>query len=235
MTRRVEFLLGLVTLLAFSLIIVVFIVYSDEEVVTAPISNGKTPVVVIDPGHGGFDVGAISFDDTYEKDINLDIGLKLRELLTTFGYEVVMTREIDEDVAYPVGTKKEDIISRYNLTQDIDNAIFISIHQNMYGVSKYSGPQVFYGDKHPDSKVFASEMQNVLNTYLDPDNIREIKSNERGLYLLHNLSCPAILIECGFLSNPEELEKLKSEEYQSAVAFNITVGVMEYLGGKNGS
>ncbi len=234
MTRRLEFLLAFITLLAVFLIIATIFSTSEQSASISTTTN-NIPVIVIDPGHGGFDSGAISFDDTYEKDINLAIGLRLYEILTLLGFEVVMTREVDEDVAYPVGTKKEDIISRYNLTEDIDNAVFISLHQNMYGIAKYSGPQVFYGDKHPDSQLFAQTIQDTLNTYLAPDNIREIKSNERSLYLLHNLTCPSILIECGFMSNPEELEKLKSDEYQNAISFNIAIGVMKYLGGENGS
>ncbi len=235
MTRKFEFLLALVVMLAFFLILSMLFVSGESSASNSTENVKTTPVIVIDPGHGGFDVGAISFDETFEKDINLAIGLKLRDILSFFGFEVVLTREVDEDVAYPVGTKKEDIISRYNMTEDISNAVFISIHQNMYGVAKYSGPQVFYGDKHPDSEIFAQTIQKTLNSYLAPDNTREIKSNERSLYLLHNLTCPSILIECGFMSNPSELEKLKSEDYQTAVAFNITVGVMEYLGGNNGS
>ncbi len=195
--------------------------------------NGIT--IIIDPGHGGMDGGAVAYDKkTVEKDINLSIAFKLREFLIVGGYNVVMTRE-DDRLIYDEGIKTikkqktSDIKNRLKIINEHPEALFISIHQNKFTQSKYNGAQVFYGRKNTDSQILAQAIQSSFRAMLQPDNAREVKKTGKEIYLLYHSDIPSVMVECGFLSNAEECERLKTDEYQNEVAFVIYAGLSQYI------
>lgn len=200
--------------------------------VAVTLTPDMTPIVVIDPGHGGFDGGAV-VGNVVEKGINLSVALKLRDMMTVCGYHTVITREDDVATAdrEPIGKSKKasDIHNRLKLLESCGNAIFISIHQNKFQESKYYGAQVFYSPNHPDSQLLAQHLQSRFRTLLQPENTREIKKAGKELYLLYHAKTPAILAECGFLSNPEECKKLTTSEYQSRIAVTILSAAADYF------
>lgn len=191
-------------------------------------------IVIIDAGHGGEDCGAIGIDGTLEKHINLSIAKKLSELLSAAGIATRMTRTedtllYDKNTDYHGQKKKLDFARRLEIAQSYDNAVFISIHLNSFPQQKYSGLQVYYSDNSPESKILAAEIQNLARELIQPNNDRKIKSAGDDIYLLHKIYHPSVLVECGFLSNPEECQKLGDEEYQSALAFVLYSSVVKYI------
>ena len=197
--------------------------------------NGNQPIVIIDAGHGGFDGGAVAEDGTVEKDINLSIALYLQEYLSVFDIKTIMIRETDcsvEDEGLNTirQRKSSDLHNRMKIMEETDNSIYISIHQNKYPDGKYSGTQVFYSPKTKDeSQVLAQIIQNCITNTLQKDNKRQIKECGTSVFLMYNAVKPAVLVECGFLSNYEEKEKLKTSEYQKKIAFCIALGIQNYL------
>lgn len=184
-----------------------------------PVIGSSAGYVLIDPGHGGFDGGTTAADGTLEKQINLAISLTLRDLLLVCGVPVRMTRQTD----IAVGEKKvEDM--RYRLEQYENADQVISIHQNHFSVAKYHGTQVFYSVNHSESEQLARMLQQSVVEHLQPDNNRQIKPATDGIFLLHHTTKPAVLVECGFLSNWEELDLLKKSDYQQELAFALLCG-----------
>lgn len=209
-------------------------IHRVASVSTAP----QKPVreIVIDPGHGGMDGGATGVGGIIEKDINLSISLKLRDILTANGFHVVMTRDKDEsihdkkvDEQDVLSQKKADMRNRLKIIQKNPDSLTVSIHQNQFGQSQYSGAQMFYGPNNPQSEILAKSLQQAFVTNLQKDNTREIKKAQKDLFLLYYANTPAVLVECGFLSNPTEAANLADEEYQSKVAFTIFCGISKYL------
>ena len=194
----------------------------------------KTKTVIIDPGHGGIDGGTSAADGTLEKDLNLKIALKLNDMLKSMGINTVLTRtediSIHNESAKTIRQKKvSDIKNRLNIMNNTDDAIFVSIHQNHFSDSKHSGTQVFYSKNNPCSRVLADSIRLPVISYLQPDNTREIKPSGTDIYLLYHAQIPAVMVECGFLSNKPEAEKLKDEEYQRKIAFLIALGIVDYF------
>lgn len=192
----------------------------------------RSIAVLIDPGHGGFDGGTVASDGTYEKHINLAISLVLRDLLSVCGVSVILTRDTDralnaEDTSAVRSNKSSDIRARLALYEQAETVI--SIHQNHFDVPKYAGTQVFYSGNHPGSQELAKAVQSAAQTLLQPDNHRDIKQATNGIYLLYNTTVPSVLVECGFLSNPEERELLKNTVYQQKMAFAVVAGYWNYL------
>lgn len=190
------------------------------------------PVVLLDPGHGGMDGGAVSSNGLVEKEINLEISLILRDLFWANGFEVVMTRQTDCSIGDPgLSTIREQKVSdmhrRLALMGEWENGIFLSIHQNLFSQSQYYGAQVFYSPNLESSALLAHSLQTALRENLNPDNNRKEKPAGKELYLLYHAKIPAVLVECGFLSNPGEEQLLRTPEYQGKVAFAIFTGVME--------
>lgn len=190
--------------------------------------------VILDAGHGGEDGGAVAPDGTLEKDINLMISCDIGMLFRLFGVRFVPVRETDVSVCDPgLDTirqrKYSDIMNRAALTESVPEAVFLSIHQNIYSESKYNGTQVFYSPNAGDSSVLAENIQNAVSGSLQPDNDRKIKAADSSIYLLHNAKTTSVLVECGFLSNPEELSKLKDGDYQLAMAYYIFRGTLNFL------
>ena len=176
-------------------------------------------IIVIDPGHGGKDVGT-SFKDIYEKDINLEISLYLKDELEKYGATIIMTRIGDYDLSTPNASrrKKSDFDNRIKLTNERDTDLFISIHQNYYNDSKYKGTQIFYkGNK---------ELAQYLQENINKD--RKTKKTSNNLYMYNKIKSDTLLIECGFLSNPTDRKNLTNKEYQKAYAKNLTKYIVEY-------
>ena len=191
-------------------------------------------VVIIDAGHGGEDGGAIGIDGTLEKHINLSISQKLSELLNAAGIATRMTRTedtmlYDKNADYQGQKKKLDFARRLEIAQGYENAIFISIHLNSFPQQQYNGLQVYYSDNSPESKILAAKIQELTRHLIQPNNDRKIKSAGDDIYLLHKIYHPSVLVECGFLSNPEECRKLGDEEYQNTLALVLYSAIVEYI------
>lgn len=189
--------------------------------------------VIIDAGHGGPDGGAVGFDGTVEKGINLDISLKLKSFFVLAGYKVIMVREDDRSVCDADcrtirDIKSSDLHNRLKLSQANPKALYISIHQNKYSEQQYSGTQVFYSKGNADSKELAQDIQSAAKSLLQPDNARVIKPAEKNLYVLYYNKAPAVMVECGFLSNPNECRKLCDSSYQNDIAFAVFCGAMQF-------
>lgn len=220
-----------------SLIIFIFSFLKPEAIITAKDNSGKnqTPCIIIDAGHGGFDGGASTDDGYPEKHINLNVSLYLNDYLTTLGYETLLTRTKDEsleesDLSTIRKRKTSDLHSRMNIMKETDNAIFISIHQNHFSQEKYSGMQVFYSPSFSDeSSLLAEAIQKCTAETLQPENTRKIKECTSSVFLIYKAVKPAVLVECGFLSNNKESELLKTEAYQKKIALCIAMGIQNYL------
>ncbi|MCM1335694.1 MAG: N-acetylmuramoyl-L-alanine amidase [Bacteroides sp.] len=207
----------------------------NQGVAAREVAVGAVPkkVVVIDAGHGGIDGGCVGTNGVYEKDINLAIAKDLGALLSFAGYEVIYTRSedvsiYDEGVTGIRNQKISDMENRLEIIQSYPDSVFLSIHQNQFTQSEYFGGQMFYTTNHKDNFRLATIMQGLFST-LQPGNDREIKLIDNGLYLFKDTKQPALLIECGFLSNPNDAANLSSAEYQKKVAFTIYKGLTEYL------
>lgn len=193
-------------------------------------------LVLFEPPHGGIDGGTTGIGGVVEKDINLQISLKLEEILKANGYEVIMTRDSDKSIHSSGKTiaqqKKSDMNNRLKLINSTPNSITVSIHQNYFEQSQYSGAQMFYGRKDESSKLLAEAIQKRFVENLQKDNTREIKEAGKNLYLMYEAKNPIVLVECGFLSNPVESALLSDDTYQNKVAFTIFSGIADYLGAK---
>lgn len=205
---------------------------TERALPTAAAASTK-PVIVLDAGHGGLDSGAVGATGVLEKDVNLSIVLALRDMFEMSGFEVVLTR--DEDISiYDPGIegirnqKLNDMDNRLEIIQKYPDSIFLCIHQNNFTDPKYFGGQMFYNNNNPQNRTLAQIMQNKF-AQLQPGNGREIKLTGEELFLLKSNKNPSLMIECGFLSNPEEEQKLSTWEYQQKVAFTIYGGVMEFI------
>lgn len=190
-------------------------------------------VFVIDPGHGGKDGGASSADGILEKDINLGIALTLNELLTSTGYKTVMTRTEDISIHDQTATttreqKVSDMHNRLAIYNSSVYNIVVGIHQNKFENSKYFGAQIFYSPNNDKSCILAECVRNSIVSLLQNDNTRELKKGDANIYLLNNATTPAIITECGFLSNPDEASKLNDEEYRNKMAYSIYCGLLDY-------
>ncbi len=199
--------------------------------------ENETPVIVIDAGHGGIDGGCTSAEGVPEKGINLDILLKLRDMLEVNGFEVKVTRDTDrsihdEAVQGIAAQKSSDMDNRLAIFNERDNAVCISIHQNQFTDPKYSGAQMFYSGSNSTSEALARAIQGKFREFLQPDNEREIKLCGKELFLCYYSNNPTVMAECGFLSNPDEAALLNTDEYRSKVAFTLFSGINDYLNSK---
>lgn len=182
-------------------------------------------VIVVDPGHGGEDPGKVGINDVLEKDLNLQIAKKVKKLLEEAGIKIVMTRTNDK----VPDAKKEDLNQRVQLINETKPKLALCIHQNSYPDAKIKGAQVFYHTITPEAEDVASIVQEQLRT-VDPTNTRQIKENDT-YFMLKNTQVPTIIVECGFLTNPDEAAKLTQEDYQDQLAQAICEGVVKWLSG----
>ena len=218
------------------LILMVFLAakFGTAQVVSASVvePNAK-PVVVIDSGHGGFDPGKVGVDGSLEKEINLEIAMKLKKYLELEDIEVVMTRESDVGFYREDDTSKKivDMSNRCQLINDVDPDLAVSIHQNSYQEESIYGGQVFYYKGSAKGKELAEILQERFSYVLGAENRRLAKANG-DYYLLLNVKKPIVIVECGFLSNRKEAALLQQEDYQDRLAWTIHMGIMEYLNQK---
>lgn len=206
---------------------------TERALPTAASASADKPVIVLDAGHGGLDSGAVGPTGVLEKDINLSIVLTLRDMFEMSGFQVVLTRDEDISIHDPGiegirNQKLNDMDNRLEIIQSYPDSIFLCIHQNNFTDPQYSGAQMFYNNNNPKNRTLAQIMQNRF-VQLQPSNGREIKLAGNELFLLKTNKNPSLMIECGFLSNPDEEQNLSTWEYQQKVAFTIYGGVMEFL------
>lgn len=190
-----------------------------------------TPVatIVIDAGHGGPDPGKVSESGTLEKDINLNIAFYIKEMLEAQNISVIMTREEDKDLATETSHRKlSDIKERVKLMEDSNADAIISIHQNSYPDADVYGAQCFYPTNSEEGKNLATILQNQIIQSTNQTKIREIKAND-DYYLLKHSTTPIVIVECGFLTNPQEEQLLLDENYQRKMAWAIQMGILKYL------
>ena len=192
------------------------------------------PIIIIDAGHGGEDGGTVGTNGCFEKDINLDISFDLYELLKCSNIPVILTRNddtllYDTTIDYHGRKKVLDLAKRLEIAEKYDDSIFISIHQNAFGDPKYSGLQVYFSTNHPSSMALAENIQLLNKQILQPENKRKTKAADENIFLLDKISSPAVLVECGFLSNQRECELLSTDEYQKKIATVIYAAILNYF------
>ena len=217
-------------------IILVAVTYFAGEKITereedASVSAPDRITVIIDAGHGGRDGGASTEDGVLEKDLNLAVAKKLKALLSVFDVNVVMTRESDvmyADESSP-HKKLDDLNARLDIVKENGNCVFVSIHMNKFPVEKYRGLQVYYSKNHEGSRALADMIQEKTAAHLQIGNARLTKAADSSIYILHNIEVPAVLVECGFLSNNEEAKLLQNEEYQASLTAVIAAAVLEFV------
>ena len=208
------------------------LIFRQTQTAFPAVSENDNPLtVVIDAGHGGRDGGAVAEDGTLEKHLNLAVAKYLKALLESADIRVVMTRETDIELASPDSPHKkaDDLYARLNLAMECENAVFVSIHMNRFPVEKYRGLQVYYSENHEKSLTLAQTVQTVAEETLRNTQDRRVKPAGDSIYLMKHLEIPAILVECGFLSNPEETELLKSEAYQKKLALCLYASLIRYF------
>lgn len=190
----------------------------------------QQPCVVIDAGHGGEDPGKVGINGALEKDINLEIALLLKDYLEMNDIRVVMTREDGDGLndADASNKKVQDMKRRIALIEETAPVLTVSIHQNSYPEEYVQGAQVFYYTGSKQGEQLADSIQKQLVKRLDPENKRQIKAND-SYYLLKKTGTPIVIVECGFLSNQEEADKLCTEDYQDRTAWAIHMGIIQYL------
>lgn len=230
--RRVLFYLFTLFLLVFLCGILKATVLSEQEAFLP--SVGRT--VIIDAGHGTPDGGAVGNTGVLEKDLNLSVAQALQRLFESNGTNVLLTRSDDNgiyDVSGSIKNKKvSDIKNREELIEKSDADIFISIHMNKFPQTQYSGPQVFFSANNKNSEILAECIQESMIKALNPEKKREIKKADQSIYLLKSPKIPAVLVECGFLSNEKEEKMLIDKNYQRHLAWAMYCGVIEYFNEK---
>ena len=199
-----------------------------------PAAGERRTMIIIDAGHGAPDGGAVGSSGTPESEINLAVSKLLQSELEARGYSVLMTRDDENGIFKKEGgtikeKKREDMKERLRITNGSGADLFISIHMNYFGDSKYSGPQVFYKDGSEDGERAASLIRESFLNNIGKHCTREIKPVKDGIYLLREVKIPAVLVECGFLSNAEEEKLLLSPDYQSKMAKAIACGIDDYF------
>lgn len=224
-----------VYIFAFFIIAAPFFYYPDNKVtaVSSPFFIEENNFIVLDAGHGGEDGGAIGHAGIIEKNLNLSITLKAKSFFNFFGYDIVLTRE-DDRMTCDDGLKNQrerkvsDIKNRLKLMEKTPCLCFISIHQNIFGGDAH-GAQVFYSKNTDESKKLANSLQSGISSLLQPENRRLTKEAGKNIYILYHAQKPAVLVECGFISNSKEAAMLSDNEYQNKMAFAISVSAIKHL------
>ncbi len=211
---------------------VYFLTYQKAEQTASQgiVAEDKKTCVIIDAGHGGADPGKVGINGALEKDVNLAIADKLRKFLEMEDIEVVLTRDSDAGL-YDEGAsnkKVQDMKRRVDLIETTNPVLTVSIHQNSYHEEYVHGAQTFYYRDSEKSKALAEKIQQVLISEVDKNNTRNAKSND-SYYLLKKTSAPIVIVECGFLSNSEEAQKLVSDNYQEKLAWAVHLGILQYI------
>ena len=186
------------------------------------------PTVILDAGHGGEDSGAIGINGVLEKDLNLSITQKLRDLLIFEGWKVILTRSDDRllyDPEVSLSHKTQDLRTRLQYEVKYPDAVFVSIHMNKFPAESCKGLQVYYSPNHTSSGKLAERIQAAVKACLSPQNHRKCKKATTAIFLLNRIKIPAVLVECGFLANPEEAALLMNDSYQTKMAAVLTASI----------
>ncbi len=225
MKKKLELLMGILLVAA-----AFFLAQNGAKLVQSSKAKSTTLCIVIDAGHGGIDPGKIGINNALEKDINLEIALKLEQKLEAAGIKIVMTRTDDTGLYSESSTNKkvEDMQERCKLIAESEPIFTVSIHQNSYVTEDIKGAQVFYYGQSEVGKELAETLQESLISLVDPDNHRQAKANE-SYYLLKKTTSPTVIVECGFLSNSEEAALLVTSDYQDTLVDAICQGIFTYL------
>ena len=213
-------------------LLISFIYITNEQQVMVPVQNQiSVPLLILDAGHGGEDGGTVAQDGTPEKHINLNITIQLQQLCALFGFDTLMTRTEDTDLADASlatirARKMSDIKARLAILNANPQALYIAIHQNQYGDENCCGLQVFYSPNNDVGKLYAQSIQENTVALQQKENRRKIKAATDDIYLLYHAQLPAVLVECGFMSNRKELELLKTPAYGTQLSLCILGGVI---------
>ncbi len=202
----------------------------DDTIIDA-VNNDRVQLrktVIIDPGHGGIDVGAVGIDGSLEKNINLSMSLDLYDYLTVSGINTVLTRDGDYEV-YKAGEgrTKSDLYNRIDFINSVPNSMLISIHQNHFENEEEWGTQIWYSPNDEISPTIADKILNSVKKNIQPENTRTNRKSDNSYYILYKAQKPSIMIECGFISNKKENDKLQDKEYQRDMAYSILAGICE--------
>lgn len=225
MKKKLELAMGVCLLLSAFLLARQSAVYVQSEK-----ASTKKLCIVVDAGHGGSDPGKVGINNALEKDINLALALKLKDLLEQKNITVILTRDSDVGLYPPDATNKKasDMQRRCEIITNAHPVFTVSLHQNSYPAEEVSGAQVFYYGQSQKGAALAAILQESLVTRVDPSNKRTAKANE-SYYLLKKTPTPTVIVECGFLSNPAEAALLLEDAYQNKLARAIYMGILEYL------
>lgn len=224
--RLIKIVLIVALLAAAAVFVKIFVSNGGLEPV---ISQNSRSTLVLDAGHGGIDGGAISDSGLKESDINLQIALKTEALVRFLGIDTVMTRETDTDNSDNKAYSEHDnLVQRVKLANSTENAVLISIHQNKFPSAVVSGAEVMYSD-NDDSKALGLITQDNIVALLDSSNRRVARPAPKELLLTSSVECPTILVECGFMSNPQEVQKLASNDYQLKLAAILAGSYIQFL------
>lgn len=218
----------LVIVIIVSLVLVALLISTCETGQSAETYGACAYTLVIDPGHGGIDGGAVSADGRRESAINLAIGQKMSGLADFFGYPSVMTRLSEEsDVSIGEYSERGELLRRAQMANDTPNAVLISVHQNKFPTPEPTGAEVMYAATE-GSRLLGEAAQKNLVSFADPQNRRVSTPAPSKLLLTSSVTCPAILAECGFMSNPGEVERLSTDEYQLKIACALLCAYIEF-------
>ncbi len=204
----------------------------QSEVISVSAPEKDLPTVILDAGHGGLDSGAVSVYGDEEKHLNLAVAKKLGAFLENAGVRVIYTRTEDEmlESENKAGSKKtRDLLARVEIAKQYPKALFVSLHMNTLPIEKYKGLQVFYTDRNDANRALAQVLQNTVSASLQTDNTRKAKDAEGKIYILDRIDQPALLVECGFLTNGEEAALLKNEEYQAKLCYVLSRPILDFL------
>lgn len=207
---------------------------SDVVNVSNSLTDYNRLTIILDAGHGGEDGGAVAADGSLEKHYNLDIAKRLEKILILYGFNVIMTRTedkmtCDDNLTSQRQKKISDIRNRLNIIESTDNSIFVSIHQNNFNDPSQKGIQVFYSKNNFQSRVLAESIQNSVVSSIQINNKRKVKKSGTEIYLLYHSEIPSVMVECGFLSNPEDLSLLDDECYKQKLSMCIADGILKFV------
>lgn len=229
--KRKKHIIVMITVITACFVVMALVNEQNSVDVSNLEDESSDNIIVLDAGHGGEDGGAVSSSGVVESDINLQFTEKLKDILSLNGYKIVMTREDNSDLADKSidtisGRKKSDMHRRLDIYNSHIQNVAISIHQNIFPADSCKGTQVFYSTQTQSGKVLADNITDTVKKYLQPENQRLSKPTNGSIFLLDNAKIPAVIVECGFLSNSEEIKLLCDKEYQKKFSYCVFLGLL---------
>lgn len=229
--KRKKHIIVMITVITACFVVMALVNEQNSVDVSNLEDESSDNIIVLDAGHGGEDGGAVSSSGVVESDINLQFTEKLKDILSLNGYKIVMTREDNSDLADKSietisGRKKSDMHRRLDIYNSHIQNVAISIHQNIFPADSCKGTQVFYSTQTQSGKVLADNITDTVKKYLQPENQRLSKPTSGSIFLLDNAKIPAVIVECGFLSNSEEIKLLCDKEYQKKFSYCVFLGLL---------